>query len=152
MMILGIDPGLSGACALLLEGKFYAVFDLPVARDHKRSWIDGRAFANTLGVGEFHAYIEAVHAMPKQGVSSAFQFGTGLGSIIGALQALYIPVQFITPNEWKKALNLSRDKDASLHRARQMFPAAELHLKKHEGRAEALLIAHFAYWKYHRKE
>jgi hypothetical protein len=144
---------LQGAIAQLnYMGHYMGVWDLPVARDHKRSWIDGGMLADILAnlAAGADCYIEAVHAMPKQGVSSSFQFGTGYGSIIGCLQALRYRIEFVPPTQWKKDLNLGRgsDKDAALHRARQLFPTAPLSLKKHEGRAEALLIAHWAYLKY----
>jgi crossover junction endodeoxyribonuclease RuvC len=154
MIILGIDPGLSGALAMLENGVMLGVYDLPVSRDNKRSWIDGselRSIVLTRG-GLRRAYIEAVHAMPKQGVTSSFSFGMGFGSIVGCLQAILTPIEFVPPTQWKKDLNLSRDKDSSLNKARLLFPGADLRLKKHEGRAEALLIAHWAYTKYFRKE
>jgi hypothetical protein len=59
------------------------------------------------------------------------------------LQAMHISIDFVTPSVWKSSLRLSKDKNASLHKARLMFPAAELHLAKHDGRAEALLIAQY---------
>jgi crossover junction endodeoxyribonuclease RuvC len=153
VIIIGIDPGLTGACALLggSGGDMLGLFDLPVARDHKRTWIDGRELRLRLLPGEPYVcrtFVEAVHAMPKQGVSSAFQFGCGFGSIIGCLQTLGMPIEFVPPTQWKKDLNLAREKSAALDKARLLFPAAELHLKKHDGRAEALLIAHWGYLKY----
>ena len=155
MIIIGIDPGLTGACAALggSSGDFCGVFDLPVSRDNKRAWIDGAALFRLLDRYERHncrVYIEAVHAMPKMGVAAMFSFGMGFGSIVGALQVMGFPIEFVPSHQWKKDLNLGRgsDKDAALNRARLLFPAAELHLKKHDGRAEALLIAHWAYLKY----
>jgi hypothetical protein len=60
------------------------------------------------------------------------------------IQARHIRIELVTPSVWKRALGLGKDKDASLHKARLLFPMAELHLAKHDGRAEALLIAHYA--------
>ena len=82
--------------------------------------------------------------MPGQGIASSFQFGVGFGSILGVLQALHIRIELVTPSSWKRSYGLSKDKHASLHKARLLFPTAELHLAKHDGRAEALLIAHHA--------
>ncbi len=81
--------------------------------------------------------------MPRQGIASAFQFGVGFGSVLSVLQALHISLEFVTPAVWKRAYGLSRDKHASLFKARLMFPTAELNLAKHDGRAEALLIAEY---------
>jgi crossover junction endodeoxyribonuclease RuvC len=56
---------------------------------------------------------------------------------------MHVPLEFVTPAVWKRSYGLSRDKHASLFKARLMFPAADLHLAKHDGRAEALLIAQY---------
>lgn len=158
MIIIGIDPGLTGAMAMLggFNGTSIGVWDLPVSRENKRTWIDGGALLKMIRPDwkplAAVAYIESVHAMPQQGISSAFQFGTSFGSILGALQVMGIPIVFATPHQWKKDLNLAREKSSALDRARLLFPGVVLNLKKHEGRAEALLIAHWAYLKYHRKE
>jgi crossover junction endodeoxyribonuclease RuvC len=82
--------------------------------------------------------------MPGQGIASSFQFGVGFGSILSVLQAMHISIAFVTPAVWKRFHGLSKDKRASLHKARLMFPSAELHLAKHEGRAESLIIADYA--------
>ena len=82
--------------------------------------------------------------MPKQGVASSFALGVGLGSILGVLQAMHVPLELVTAAAWKRALGLSSDKRASLHKARLLFPSAELGLAKHDGRAEALLLAYYA--------
>ena len=90
------------------------------------------------------AVVERVSAMPRQGVASSFTFGVGLGSILGTLQTLRLPIELVTPAQWKTALGLGKDKRVSLDKARLLFPSADLHLAKHDGRAEALLLAHFA--------
>jgi crossover junction endodeoxyribonuclease RuvC len=148
-LIIGIDPGLSGAVAILsVDGALELVADLPVIRDRSLAWIDGSELQSLI-LGALQgrtavAIVERVSAMPGQGVSSSFQFGCGLGSILGVLQALRIRIELVTAVAWKRAFGLSKDKHASLHKARLMFPAADLHLAKHDGRAEALLIAHYA--------
>lgn len=81
--------------------------------------------------------------MPGQGVASSFQFGCGYGSILGVLQATLISMVLVTPAVWKRSYGLGKDKHASLHKARLMWPRADLRLAKHEGRAEALLIAEY---------
>jgi crossover junction endodeoxyribonuclease RuvC len=148
-VLLGVDPGLSGAVAgLTADGSFDFVADLPVIRDLKLAWIDGRALqsivADALAGRQAHAVVERVWSMPKQGVSSTFQFGVGFGSILSVLQVMQISVELVTPGVWKKFHGLGKDKRASLHKARLLYPGAELHLAKHDGRAEALLIARYA--------
>lgn len=147
-IIIGIDPGLSGALAVLSLDGFETVHDLPVIRDHSLAWIDGSELQSllldALRGRTAHAVIERVSAMPGQGVSSAFTFGLGLGSVLSVLQAMHVSIELVTPATWKRSLGLSKDKRASLHKARLLFPAADLRLAKHDGRAEALLIAHYA--------
>lgn len=148
-LILGIDPGLTGALALLdADGQPELVADLPVIRDRSLAWIDGGALQSMLLDAirgrSCRAIVERVSAMPKQGVASSFAFGVGLGSILATLQTLRLPIELVTPAVWKLALGLSRDKRASLNKARLLFPSADLSLAKHDGRAEALLIAHWA--------
>lgn len=150
-LTLGIDPGLSGAiCMLDREGAVRFVRDLPVVRDRSLAWIDGgemqSLILNERGGYPVVAMIERVSAMPKQGVSSSFQFGVGFGSILGVLQALAIPIEFVTPRVWKKSYGLDSDKKAALHKARLLYPDQGLNLRlaKHDGRAEALLIARYA--------
>jgi crossover junction endodeoxyribonuclease RuvC len=146
---IGIDPGLSGALAILSsDGTPELLADLPIVRDRSLAWIDGSELQSlivgALGGRGAAAMVERVSSMPGQGIASSFQFGIGFGSILGVLQALHIRIEFVTAVVWKRSYGLSKDKHASLHKARLMFPTAELHLAKHEGRAEALLIAHYA--------
>ena len=150
MITIGIDPGLKGAIAALDDtGSVLLLEDLPVMRDKSLAWIDGSALQSLLmgracGVGhEAVALVERVSSMPGQGVATSFQFGVGFGSILGVLQAMHIRIEFVTPAVWKRSYGLGSDKRASLHRARLTFPNAELQLFKHDGRAEALLIAEY---------
>lgn len=144
MLVIGVDPGLSGALGILTDAaEFVAVADLPVIRDHNLAWIDGGLLRGMIldYSGPKRVVIERVSAMPKQGVSSSFQFGVGFGSILGVVQSLGLPIEFVRPANWKRAMGLSADKHASLHKARLLYPAAELTLAKHDGRAESLLVA-----------
>ncbi len=145
---IGIDPGMTGAIAILsAAGDLELVTDLPIVRDRSLAWVDGSALQTMLleaiGGRQSRALVERVSAMPKQGVASSFLFGVGFGSILSVIQAMHIPLEFVTPVVWKRSYGLSKDKHASLHKARLMFPTAELHLAKHDGRAEALLIAEY---------
>jgi len=147
-LTLGIDPGITGALALLNADGVVLLADLPVIRDKSLAWIDGgelqSLLINALQGRPCHAIVERVSAMPRQGVASSFAFGVGFGSVLGVLQALHFGIELVTPSTWKRALGLSADKRASLHKARLLFPSADLRLAKHDGRAEALLLAHWA--------
>jgi crossover junction endodeoxyribonuclease RuvC len=148
MIVLGIDPGLTGALALLDgDGQMDLLADLPVIRDRSLAWIDGGELQSLLlqaiSGRPCRAIVERVSAMPRQGVASSFAFGVGFGSILSVLQTLRLPLELVTPAAWKRALGLSSEKRASLDKARLLFPAADLRLVKHDGRAEALLIAHW---------
>jgi crossover junction endodeoxyribonuclease RuvC len=145
---LGIDPGLSGALALLDTGlNFMLLRDMPVVPIKK-----GRMGLSAVLVAEIiealepdHAFVENVHAMKGQGISSAFNFGMGFGIILGALGAARVPYQFVTPNEWKKHFRLTKDKGLSRATAARLYPVqADLFSRaKDDGRAEAALIATF---------
>ena len=147
MLTIGIDPGLTGAVAILdASGNAELVFDLPIQRDKSLAWVNGYELARTLSevISDRQAtvIIERVSAMPKQGVASSFKFGVGFGSILGVLQSLQLRIELVTPAKWKREVGLdSADKKSSLHKARLLFPHMDLRLEKHDGRAEALLMA-----------
>jgi crossover junction endodeoxyribonuclease RuvC len=147
-VVIGIDPGLSGGIAALFSDGDAIACDLPVISDRSLSWIDGAKLQGMLlgwisnGV-RATCVVERVSSMPGQGVASSFQFGVGFGSILSVVQTLRVPLELVTPAVWKRALGLSGDKSASLNKARLLFPSADLSLKKHDGRAEALLLAHW---------
>jgi crossover junction endodeoxyribonuclease RuvC len=144
--ILGIDPGLSGAISFLFHSAPYRVAaeDMPV--------VDGRVDVVTLAdrirqMQPSIAIIENVHSMPKQGVASTFKFGLACGAVHGVLGALAIPHHFVTPQVWKKHFRLSADKEESRSLALQRFPVTGFYFtrKKDHGRAEAALIALYAF-------
>jgi len=145
-MKIGVDCGISGAIALLNDNdSFIAVYDMPVmAGTGKRQQVNGAELAKILKHVGGVAYVEKVYAMPKQGVSSMFSFGTSYGIVLGVLAALGIPVVLVTPQSWKKRAGLTgKEKDAARALAQQLYPIAELGRKKDIGRADALLIARF---------
>lgn len=148
MITIGIDPGKQGACAVLnSDGIVDVLFDLPYIADGKTAWVDGSAFQSVL-MEALHGrsavgIVERVSAMPRQGVTSSFAFGVGFGSLLGILRAMQIPIKLVTPAMWKRDMGLSSDKRASLDKARLLHPEAELCLAKHDGRAEAILLAHW---------
>ena len=166
MLTLGIDPGLSGACAILHDDSMVPeVFDLPtleVIRNKKRRreyQIASLVSSLTLHIGnrmsetgEVHAYVERSQAMPfmlhgrTQGVTSSFSMGRGLGILEGVLSALNIPYTLVAPATWKRAMlggKVKQAKEASRLRAQQLFPGADLSKKRDHGKAEALLIAQY---------
>lgn len=149
--ILGIDPGQSGGLAILHGGRLVKGTRMPVVELRGKKQVDARAVVDWWGdcmVPFDVAVIEAVHAMPKQGVSSSFQFGRMLGGIEALVFSFGRPVHYVTPAAWKKAMGLSSDKRASIDAAKIMFGSDADALLKHkadDGISEAALIA--AYWR-----
>ena len=134
-MYLGIDPGKTGAMAVLDKGgEFVEVVDFEEVLPRIR----------LLASEATCAYLEKVHSMRGQGVSSTFSFGENFGWWQGILQALEIPYKLISPQDWQKGLVPKKEKKSEkpgLEVARAVFPMAPLDLKKHHNRADALLIA-----------
>lgn len=148
-MIIGIDPGASGAIAFfdMAEGELEIV-DMPTV-DIERGGKAKREISPHLlakALDEWTpavAWLEKVGAMPGQGVSSMFQFGRSVGMVEGALAGLSISVNYVTPQRWQKAVGVRGGKDGARLRAIELFPkhAHLFALKKWDGRADAALIA-----------
>lgn len=143
--VFAVDPGLEGAFAVLgLNDEFVTARELP--RFEKKT-LNGVALANI--VCEFAPQffvIEHVGPMPKQGVVSVFTFGLACGTIAGVACGAGVPISYVRPNRWKAHFRLNgRGKDASRQCAIQLFPeaASSLVLKRHHGRADAILLARF---------
>lgn len=148
MLILGIDPGKTGALALI-ETKDalmrMSIEDMPSSAQLICKWLQGApypidfAVIEDVGAGVFSPNGR------KQGAVSAFTFGYGAGVLEGILTAMGNRIYKVKPAVWKASMGLSRDKADSLKMAREKFPAYEdsFKLKKHDGRAEAALIALF---------
>lgn len=154
-MKIGIDPGNTGAIALLHDnGDFIEVADMPLMALGKKNQVNAVELANIIGGYLFMAgsdghrlmaIVEKVHSMPKQGVSSSFNFGMGYGVIQGVLAALNIPMTLVSPQKWKKHHNLiGKEKDVARTLAQQLYPTASLARKKDIGRADAILIARYS--------
>lgn len=140
--ILGIDVGMNGAFSLYDE-KELIIWDMPVHKVSKTKKLDSHKINEILNkFAVDHAWIERVNAF-GMGVTSAFNFGFGCGVIEACLSCNNIPFTYVTPQKWKKALQVPKDKDAARMRASQLLPghAHNWDLKKHDGRAEASLIA-----------
>jgi len=149
--ILGIDPGLSGAIALYdPDTGDLDVWDMPVhaitVNGKKKNQLDLYQLGtliDTIAPKVKMAFIEAVHSLPAQGVTSSFNFGFAAGAAQGAVAANLIPMTLVAPATWKRAMRLTADKDVSRQRASQLMPKHAKHwpLVKHDGRAEAALLA-----------
>lgn len=131
--IIGIDPGKSGGIAIIKNGQAWAD---KMPETEKDLW---DYFDSLLEDG--FAYLEKVHAMPKQGVTSTFSFGQNFGMLIMALTAAAIPFELVTPQRWQKELGcLSHgDKNVTKRRAQQLFPGLTIT----HATADALLIAEY---------
>jgi crossover junction endodeoxyribonuclease RuvC len=149
--VLGVDPGATGALAMLdTDLSALVVCDMPsvlikVGTRHRRQ-ISEFWLADILRVyAPDAAWIERVHALPKQGVTSSFSFGLSYGLARGVLAALAVPVTLVTPNEWKRSFRLGPDKAEARVIASRLFPAnaACFTRAKDDGRAEAALLALF---------
>lgn len=144
-MIIGIDPGISGAIVLLDSGVPVEWELMPTLKTGKSSRVNGSALARICDLGSLeHVYVEAVHSMPKQGVASSFNFGHSCGTVEGVLQALGLAYTLVTPQAWKKRAGLiGQDKDAARSRAIQLWPQwRDLDAKgKGQAFADAALIA-----------
>jgi hypothetical protein len=141
-VLMGIDPGVSGAVAFYfpMVPSRIAVDDVPVAGGE----INVHELARLIRIHRpTMAIIERVNAMPGQGVASSFNFGRSYGDVRGVIGACDVPMHLVTPQKWKKHFGLSADKEESRLRAIRLFPsvADSFKLKKHDGRAEAALIA-----------
>lgn len=155
MMVLGVDPGLSGALALYnpatgaLDVRDMPVYVTPKAGGGKRTELDLVALAHIMdewAKNPIRAFIEQVGATPQMGVTSSFSFGASYAAARMACAAHFIPTELVTPQVWKRALNVkggSDKSDAVRARASALLPqhAKLWTLAKHEGRAESAMIA-----------
>lgn len=154
--IIGIDPGLSGAVAVLNGTDSLIVIDMPtmtVERNGKaKRQVSATELAELLYLysgKDCHVFCERVGAVSGQGVTSVFSFGRSFGMIEGILAAFKLPVTYVAPATWVKGVKRGAGKDASRQRAMELFPANQADFKrvKDDGRSDAALIA---YWgKYH---
>ena len=162
MLIIGIDPGISGSICFFEDGKIIEVIDMPVMTEGKKNkkQVNGAQIYNEFlkrinkKEDEIRVVIEQVSAMPGQGVTSMFNFGQSFGILKGICSAMQLPMFFVRPAKWKKYFNLiNSQKDASRTRAIEIFPyfSTQLSKKKDSNKADAILIASF-YYETHQKE
>jgi len=157
MLIIGIDPGISGSICFFKEGKILDVIEMPTMAEGKKNkrQVNGSQIYNEIlkrikqvEKQEIRVVIEQVSAMPGQGVTSMFNFGQSFGILKGICSAMQLPMYFIRPAKWKKYFNLiNSEKDASRTRAIEIFPyfSSQLSKKKDSNKADAILIASFYY-------
>ncbi len=153
MKIIGIDPGLSGAIAVLQNNKVLNIFEMPVMAEGKKnkrqlnSALLVELLNNQISKGEeVSVVVEQVNAMPGQGVTSMFNFGQTFGAIKGICAALGLPIFFVRPSKWKKHFELiNSSKDSSRTKAIEMYPllSKDLAKKKDVNKSDAILIARF---------
>lgn len=160
MIVIGIDPGLTGACAVVDHQGVRAVFDLPTMpvpgagpKALVKRKIDGRALCQLLlqhcpaSAGQAQVVLEQVNTMggANNAVQTQGSLLRSLGAIETVLECLKYPVQYVAPQRWKKAFALGADKTKALETARRLYPgaAAELKRQKDHNRAEAVLLAHW---------
>ena len=157
MLIIGIDPGISGAICFFEDGYVKEIIDMPVMADGKKNkrQINGPQVYNeilrrvkNISKKEIIVVIEQVSAMPGQGVTSMFNFGQSFGVLKGICSAMQLSMFFIRPAKWKKYFGLIKtEKDASRTKVIEIFPyiSSELSRKKDSNKADAVLIASFFY-------
>ena len=157
MLIIGIDPGISGALCFFEDGQVKEIIDMPVMADGKKNkrQINGPQTyneilkrINKLPKKDIVVVIEQVSAMPGQGVTSMFNFGQSFGVLKGICSAMQLSMHFVRPAKWKKYFGLIKtEKDASRTKVIEIFPyiSSQLSRKKDSNKADAILIASFFY-------
>ena len=164
MLIIGIDPGISGGICFFEDGQVREILDMPTMAEGKKNkrQINGPQIYNELSyrIGKFHkkdivVVIEQVSAMPGQGVTSMFNFGQSFAVLKGICSAMQLSTHFVRPAKWKKYFGLIKtEKDASRTKVIEIFPyiSSKLSRKKDSNKADAILIASFFYNTYKKAE
>jgi len=164
MLIIGIDPGISGSICFFEDGKILDVIEMPTMNEGKKNkrQVNGAQIyneitdrINKLQRQDVRVVVEQVSAMPGQGVTSMFNFGQSFGIIKGICSAMQLPLYFVRPTKWKKYFNLIKsEKDASRTRAIEIFPyfSSQLSKKKDSNKADAILIASFYHETYKKED
>ena len=157
MLLIGIDPGISGSICFFENGKILEVLDMPTMVDGKKNkkQVNGAQIYNEIlkrinksDKEKIRVIIEQVSAMPGQGVTSMFNFGQSFGILKGICSAMQLPMYFVRPAKWKKYFGLiNSEKDASRTKAIEIFPyfSSNLAKKKDSNKADAILIASYYY-------
>ena len=164
MLIIAIDPGITGSICFFEDGKIINLVEMPNMTDGKKNkkQVNGSQIYNEISSRikniekkNIKVVIEQVSAMPGQGVTSMFNFGQSFGVLKGICSAMQLPMYFVRPAKWKKYFNLiNSEKDASRTKAIEVFPyiSPQLSRKKDTNKADAILIASFFYETYKSEE
>ena len=164
MLVIGIDPGISGSICFFKDGKVIDIIEMPNMAEGKKNkrQVNGAQIYNEISsrIKNFNkedikVVIEQVSAMPGQGVTSMFNFGQSFGALKGVCSAMQLPMYFVRPARWKKYFSLIKsEKDASRTKAIEIFPyiSNQLSRKKDANKADAILIASFFYETYQSEE
>ena len=157
MLVIGIDPGITGSICFFEDGKIIDLIDMPNMADGKKQkkQVNGAQIYNEiskrikqLDIKDIKVIIEQVSAMPGQGVTSMFNFGQSFGILKGICSAMQLSMYFVRPAKWKKYFSLiNTEKDASRTKAIEIFPyfSSNLSKKKDSNKADAILIASYYY-------
>jgi|TARA_X000001036_G_C20476198_1_gene723728 crossover junction endodeoxyribonuclease RuvC len=164
MLIIGIDPGITGSICFFEDGKVLEVLDMPNMAEGKKNkrQVNGAQIYNEIfnriknyNKKNIKVIIENVSAMPGQGVTSMFNFGQSFGVLKGICSAMQLSMHFVRPAKWKKYFNLiNTEKDASRTKVIEIFPyiSQQLSRKKDSNKADAILIASFFYETYRNED
>ena len=164
MLIIAIDPGITGSICFFENGKIIDLVEMPNMAEGKKNkkQVNGAQIYNEIFLRtkdlekkDIKVVIEQVSAMPGQGVTSMFNFGQSFGALKGICSAMQLPMYFVRPAKWKKYFNLiNSEKDASRTKAIQIFPyiSTQLSKKKDANKADAILIASFFHETYQSEE
>ena len=164
MLIIGIDPGITGSICFFEDGKVLEVLDMPNMAEGKKNkrQVNGAQIYNEISnrtknynKKNIKVIIENVSAMPGQGVTSMFNFGQSFGVLKGICSAMQLSMHFVRPAKWKKYFNLiNTEKDASRTKVIEIFPyiSQQLSRKKDSNKADAILIASFFYETYRNED
>ncbi len=164
MLIIGIDPGITGSICFFEDGKIINLVEMPNMTHGKKNkkQVNGAQIYNEISSRikniekkNIKVVIEQVSAMPGQGVTSMFNFGQSFGVLKGICSAMQLPMYFVRPAKWKKYFSLiNSEKDASRTKAIEIFPyiSPQLSRKKDSNKADAILIASFFYETYQSEE
>ena len=149
MLVVGIDPGISGSICFFKDGRILEVIEMPVMTEGKKNkkQVNGAQIYNEFlkrinkKEDEIRVVIEQVSAMPGQGVTSMFNFGQSFGILKGICSAMQLPMFFVRPAKWKKYFNLiNSQKDASRTRAIEIFPYFSTQLSKKKTLTKLMLF------------
>ena len=155
MLVIGIDPGITGSICFFEDGKVIDLIDMPNMADGKKQkkQVNGAQIYNEILLRtknvekkNIKVVIEHVSAMPGQGVTSMFNFGQSFGVLKGICSAMQLSMYFVRPAKWKRFFNLiNAEKDASRTKVIEMYPSLsnQLAKKKDVNKSDAILIARY---------